>query len=113
MHAIPHYNHIDELPDYWHEPEARFALAQLDASGLSLTDFARRHAIHVAKLRRWQRQVDSCSEASRFVELTVAQAPRPASTDEPFRLHIDDIALDVPPRFCEHDLARLLTVLSC
>ena len=107
------YEHIDELPDYWHEPEARFALAQLDASGLSLTDFARRHAIRAAKLRRWQRQLESCDEAPRFMELAIAEAPRTAATDQPFRVHIDDIALDVPPRFCEHDLARLLTVLCC
>lgn len=113
MHAVARYDNIDELPDYWHEPEARFALAELDASGLPLPDFARRHQIHVAKLRRWHRRIEAGDPTPRFVELTIAKPERRASTDQPFRLHFDDIALDVPPRFCEDDLARLLVVLSC
>ena len=110
MHAVPHYDDIDELPDYWREPEARFALAELDSSGLSLPDFARRHDIHVAKLRRWRRHFD---DDPRFVELTVAKRERRVATDAPFRIHLDDIVLDVPTGFCEDDLARLLAVLTC
>ena len=113
MHAVRHYDTIDELPGYWREPEARFALSELETSKLSLPDFARRHDIPVAKLRRWQRSFEDSDQAPRFVELTVAQPAHQVSTDKPFRLHFNDIAVDVPPRFCEDDLSRLLVVLSC
>ena len=38
MHAVRHYDNIDELPGYWREPEARFALSELETSKLSLPD---------------------------------------------------------------------------
>ena len=113
MQAVPHYDHIDNLPDYWHEPEARFALGQLELSGLTMAGFARRHGIRVEKLRRWRRRLDAERDDVRFVQLTVAQTPQAEVTDEPFRLRLGRIEIDVPPGFCEDDLARLLGVLEC
>jgi transposase len=110
MAAAP-YEVLEDLPGYWRETEARFALEKWRASGLTLAAFARRHGIHVAKLRRWQGRLGA--DPVRFVQLTVTRAPATESPVEPFRLRMGDLVVEVPPGFCGDDLARLLGVLGC
>lgn len=53
---------------YWREDAARTALEALGQSGLSLPEFARRHGLGPARLRRWQRQLGGATSASRAME---------------------------------------------
>ena len=109
MSAAVRYHRIDELPSYWHEEEARFALAEWEASGLSLREFALTHGIHQAKLQRWRRRLFE-QEPVRFLDLVPAPVIRSA---EPFRLHLGQLVVEVPPGFQSGDLARLLEALEC
>lgn len=46
----------------WSVTDARAALDDLKASGLTTTEFARRHGLEVHRLYRWQRELDESFE---------------------------------------------------
>ena len=110
MRTARGYRHLDELPSYWHEDEARFALTEWESSGLTLREFALAHGIHLTKLQRWRRRLFEPTSV-RFLELVTAPAAPQAV--EPFRLHLGPFVVEVPPGFQNEELSRLLEVLEC
>ena len=63
----------------WSPADARSVLAELEASGLSVAEFARRRGVHPERLRRWRARYrgEHRPVGPRLVEL-VAAAPRGA-----------------------------------
>lgn len=109
MSGANRYHHIDELPNYWREAEARYALATWESSGLTLREFAEAHRIRLAKLRRWRRRLSEPTTV-RFLDILPNPTVAPV---EPFRLHLGEVVVEVPPGFRAEELTRLLEALSC
>lgn len=69
----------------WNAQQARSVLEELDASGLSVAEFARRRGVHPGRIRRWRARLRPSLQADspRLVELVPTNvAPRGA-----LRLH--------------------------
>ncbi len=96
-----------KLPAYWRAADARYALERWKASGLSLTEFARRHALHVQRLRRWFGDLEK--PAPRFVKLVVREPKTPSV----LRVHVGRAIIEVPPDFDAQALERLVEVFAC
>ena len=96
-----------KLPAYWCATDARYALERWKASGLSLTEFARLHALCVQRLRRWSRDLEET--APRFVKVVVRE-PKPASV---LRVCVGRAVIEVPSDFDAQALERLVEVLAC
>jgi hypothetical protein len=96
-----------KLPAYWRESDARYALERWKASGLSLAEFARRHEIHVQRLRRWSKDLEV--PAPRFVKLVVREPKTPSA----FRVHVGRAVIEVPADFDTDAFERLVEVLAC
>jgi transposase-like protein len=69
----------------WEESEARIVVAAWKRSGTSMSEFSRRHGIHLARLQRWKSQIGA--KAGRdggkphFVPVRIQSAGRDANTD--------------------------------
>lgn len=62
---------------YWREEDAEAALDALEASGQSLTAFARQWGISDVRLRRWQRRLRRATAAGSVGESVLVPAFRP------------------------------------
>lgn len=67
----------------WTRAQARDAIEQLDASGLSVAEFARRHQQHPERLRRWRATFQQETRGPSLVELV----PRHAAPTAQVRIH--------------------------
>lgn len=95
--------------------DARALLRALSHSGLSRTEFCRRHGIDgrslhcwELNLERWHGQAASEPPALRLLEVTAAR-PRPSAS---YRVHVGDMVVEVDDDFVDDTLARLVAVLA-
>ncbi|MBX3246519.1 MAG: hypothetical protein KF901_04990 [Myxococcales bacterium] len=93
-------------PRHWTEDDARRVLALWEASGLSRSDFARRHRLRATRLAWWERRLgewgaevesdaadDQRSEGDNFIELVPTVG---SSRGDVFaRLRIGDVELEL------------------
>jgi transposase len=103
--------------DYWTEDEARRALKELDASGLTMAAFGRRTGIAEKRLRWWRRRL-AATPAARSTALVpvrikpAASAPAAAAAAAPLEVVLGDVIVRVPVGFDAATLARVLDVLD-
>lgn len=96
--------------------DAHELLRALSRSGLSRTEFCRRHGIDGRSLHCWELNLgrrhghaDSAeAPALRLLEVTVAR-PRPSAS---YRVHVGDLVVEVDDGFVDNTLARLVAVLA-
>jgi hypothetical protein len=103
--------------DYWTEDEARRALKELDASGLTVAAFGRRTGIAEKRLRWWRKRLAStpAARSTTLVPVRVKPAPAAASTTAtapPLEVVLSDLVVRVPVGFDAETLARVLDVLD-
>jgi transposase-like protein len=67
----------------WEESEARIVVAAWKRSGTSMSEFARRHGIHLARLQRWKSQLETKRAGGRaqFVPVQIQLTGGDASSD--------------------------------
>lgn len=88
----------------WNADDARAVLKQLDASGLSLGEFAAQHALDVKRLYRWRAELGSAAPA--FVEI------KPAASQAIEVALRSGHVVSVPDGFSEETLRRVVAVLE-
>jgi hypothetical protein len=92
--------------------DADACLDAVAASGLSLKAWANAHGIDGRSLNMWRlnrgRAASMLPTSLRLVELLPVQHPAPARD---FRVHVDDLVVDVPVGFDADALGRLVAVL--
>lgn len=95
--------------------DAAELLRALSRSGLSRTEFCRRHGIDGRSLHCWELNLGRGSEhvvpkapGLRLLEVTVAR-PGPSAT---YRVHVGDLSVEVDDHFADDTLARLVAVLA-
>lgn len=92
----------------WNADDARAVLKHLDASGLSVGEFAGQHALDVQRLYRWRAELGNAvpGAAPPFVEIkpTASQAIEVALRSG----HV----VSVPDGFSEDTLRRVVAVLE-
>ena len=98
----------------WSVAEARVALEQMGASGLSVGEYARRHGVDAARLYRWRRCFSGERKQTRAVP--VAAAPiielRTAARRGPRQIVLTSgVMLRVAERIDPSALARLVAAL--
>lgn len=67
----------------WTRAQARDVVKQLDSSGLSIVEFARRHHQSPERLRRWRTRFRQEAEGPALVELL----PKPSAPTAQLRIH--------------------------
>jgi hypothetical protein len=91
----------------WRAEDARVVLGRLEASGLSVRQFAARENLEVQRLYRWRAQLGSATtRGAAFVEIN----PLPVAMIEVVLRSGD--SLRVPKGFDEETLRRLLAILE-
>jgi transposase-like protein len=90
----------------WSAENARAVLEHLDASAMTVREFAARHGLDAQRLNRWRSQLASArpTPPPRFVEIR-----RPATIEVALRSgHV----VRVPDGFAEETLRRVVAVLD-
>ena len=102
----------------WSRPETSQQLADLDASGLTVAEFARQRGISADRLYWARRQARAAAKkrgepatTREFTEVVVSDLPSPAAASIELRLPTG-IAIGVSADFDEVTLRRLLGVLT-
>ncbi len=90
--------------------EALACLEALDASGMTLTLWARAHGVDARSLHCWRRNLGWRRDTSRLVELV----PESHGFQQRARyvLRVDDVEIEIDDHFREETLVRLLDVLA-
>jgi transposase-like protein len=92
----------------WNAEDARAVLKHLDASGMSVREFAGRHTVDAQRLNRWRAQLMSVSRelATAFVEI---RGSTTAAIEVALRSgHV----VRVPDGFADETLRRVMAVLD-
>jgi transposase-like protein len=90
----------------WNAEDARAVLKQLDASGLSVGEFAAQHALDVQRLYRWRAELGRAAPAPAFVEI------KPAASQAIEVALRSGHVVSVPDGFSEDTLRRVVAVLD-
>jgi transposase len=100
--------------DYWTEDEARRALKELDASGLTIAAFGRRTGIAEKRLRWWRKRLAAAPAArsTTLVPVRIKPASPTAASAPPLEVVLGDVVVRVPTGFDAETLARVLDVLD-
>ena len=99
----------------WTVAEARAALEQMGASGLSVGEFARRHGVDAARLYRWRRRFSGERQQTRAVPVAAApiiELRTAARRADPVEIVLaSGVTLRVAETIDPTALARLVTAL--
>ena len=90
--------------------DALACLKALDASGMTLTPWARAHGVDARSLHCWRLNLEARRDTSRIVEL-VPESPPPRPPAR-YILRVDDVEFEVDDPFHEETLARLLDLVA-
>ena len=90
----------------WREDDARTALAEWEASGLSLEAFARRRGVSPTRLRNWRRRLRD-ADAVRFVAVA-----SPAPTDASVEVVVRGVVVRTRGEIAPAQVAELVAVLA-
>lgn len=91
--------------------DALACLEALDASGMTLTPWARAHGVDARSLNCWRLNLGWRADKHRLVEL-VPGAPPTALPRARYIVRVEDVEVEVDDHFREDTLARLLDVLA-
>jgi hypothetical protein len=90
----------------WNAEDAGAVLKQLDASGLSVGEFAAQHALDVQRLYRWRAELGRTAAAPAFVEI------KPAASQAIEVALRSGHVVSVPDGSSEETLRRVVAVLE-
>lgn len=93
----------------WSAEDAQRALEAWEASGLSVSEFARRHEVDAQRLYAWRRKLRAKSTGVAFVPVRVVGA---APISEPIELELRGVRIRVGRGFDEDALRRVLVLLE-
>lgn len=100
----------------WDETTARAVLAEFDASGLTMTAFARERGLCVQRVRRWRDRLEASPPRGRFIELVATTAVAELAVPDETHVVVEwpsGPRLLVPPAALDALLAGLARVLPC
>ena len=97
---------------YWGEEDARVIVAAWQASGETLSAFARRYHVDRRRVARWAGRLEA-STPVRFHSVRVTQDAEPRPSAQEIVIELPNGArIRLPPGFEAEDLRRLLSVLD-
>lgn len=97
----------------WREAEARTVLAELEASGLEVLDFCRRHGLDPQRIAYWQRRLGG-GAGTKGLLVPVRVVGSPVIDDEPIEIVVrGERTIRVRSGFDDETLRRVLEVLGC
>ena len=91
--------------------DALACLEALDASGMTLTPWARAHGVDARSLHCWRLNLGWQADKARLVELVPESPPVPRQRGR-YILRVDDVEVEVDDHFREATLARLLDLVA-
>lgn len=98
----------------WREAQARTVLAELDASGLEVVDFCRRHGIDHQRIGYWQRRLGGGAGTNGLLVPVRVVGSSPGIDEEPIEIVVrGGRTIRVRSGFDEETLRQVLEVLGC
>lgn len=98
---------------YWREQDARLVVEAWRKSGLSMAEFAKRHGVHLKRLSRWARRLQSTAPAMFHPVQLIRHERSVEGADTRIEVVLSSgCSIRVPQGFVAADLRQVVDVLE-